>query len=126
MIYNILIIYISIVFLCAGVLRLIFSNDAYKEKTILLPFIPYAEKIIPWLEIVLGILLLTRYQRAALYLLAIGLIIYTLSVIWTQYEYIFYTLNKVCTYRGTFTHVTLHITYLAIIIYLITNASTFP
>jgi hypothetical protein len=109
------------VFISAGIMRIIFQKDAYIEKKKLFPFIPYFEKILPLFEIILGLLLFTEYCYISLYIFAIGIVVYTIRIFWIYHKNILKTLNEVCTYRDTTTHVVLHITYFIIIIYLINS-----
>ena len=116
---DILYAFISCVFIFAGIMRLMYYDVSKKENDILYEFIPHGNIIIGICEIILGIMLWTRYHIIALYILAIGIVIFTIRVMHTQYDNILNTVHKTCTYRGTASAVILHITYFVIIIYLI-------
>lgn len=112
-------IFIACVFIIAGIMRFIYPNENAKERITLYPFIPNGEHVIATSEIILALLLFTKYSKASLYILAIGIIVYTILVFHSQWYSIKNTLRNVCTYKGTAKSVVLHITYLIIIIHLL-------
>lgn len=112
-------IYIACVFFIAGIMRFIYPTENNKERLLLYPWFKYGEIVIAICEIVLALLLFTRYDIISLYLFASGIIIYTIIVLYTQYSNVQKTIKNICTYRGSAKSVILHITYLIIIISLI-------
>jgi uncharacterized membrane protein YphA (DoxX/SURF4 family) len=112
-------IFIGFVFIIAGIMRFIYPNENTKERITLYPFVPNGEYVIAISEIFLGLLLFTKYSKASLYILAVGIVVYTILVFHSQWKNIHDTLRNICTYKGTAKSVVLHITYLIIIIYLL-------
>lgn len=116
-------IFIACVFIIAGVMRFIYSNENKRERITLYPFLPNAEYVIAISEIILALLLFTKYSKMSLYIFAIGIIVYTILVFYSQWNNIKDTLRNVCTYNGTAKSIVLHITYLIIIIHLLTKTT---
>jgi hypothetical protein len=116
---HILQIFIGFVFIIAGIMRFFYSNENTKERITLYPFLPNGEYVIAISEIFLGLLLFTKYSKMSLYIFAIGIVVYTIRVFYSQWNNIQDTLRNVCTYKGTAKSVVLHITYLIIIIHLL-------
>jgi uncharacterized membrane protein len=116
---HILKIFIACVFIIAGIMRFIYSNENKKERVLLYPFVPNGEYVIAILEIILALLLFTKYSKISLYTFALGIIVYTILVFYSQWYNVKRTIRNICTYQGTAKSVVLHITYLIIIIYLL-------
>lgn len=112
-------IFISLVFVIAGIMRLIYREENKKERKLLYPFLPYGEYVVAVAEILLGLLLLTKYRRTSSYVLVVGIVLYTLLVFISQWYNIRNTFKTICTYNGTAKSVVLHIAYIVILMYLI-------
>lgn len=111
--------FIACVFFIAGIMRFIYHIENKKERMYLYPWFKYGEIIIAICEIALALLLFTKYSIVSLYLLATGIILYTILVLYTQHSNVKKTIKNIATYRGSAKSVVLHLTYLIIIISLI-------
>ena len=111
--------FLVVVFIVAGFGRLVYPYHNGLERRLLYPWIPHGEKVIALSEIVLGLLLLTKYKCYALWILAVGLTLVTLSMIVQYPDELKRSFKNVITYEISVPHVVLHITYLAILVHLL-------
>ena len=117
---NILIKFLGLVFLMAGLHRIYYKTQREEEMNILLKLPKYTDFLIMLIEISAGILLIMDcYVINVLYILLIMTSLGLLLLLYNHYEKILNTYNELFTLKADSLSVFLHITYIIIMIYII-------
>jgi len=115
--------FIGLVFLLAGIHRIFFKKQREYEVNTLLKLPKYTDYFIILFEIIAGIIIIFNLtgKKYALWTLIIGASIGTLLLMYNNFPKIFNTYNQLFTLKDSSLSVFLHITYIVILIYLLSK-----
>lgn len=115
---SILVRYLGIVFILAALHRIFLVEQRLHEQNHVLKFPRYTNIIIIFFELIIGIMCLfkLKYYKNALLFLMICLILFTLIIIFNNYDKIMENYFHIYTYQPTSMSVVLHVTYIVIMV----------
>ena len=115
--------FIGLVFLLAGIHRIFLKEQREYEVNTLLKLPKYADYFIILFEIIAGIIIIFNLsvKNYALWTVIIGVSIGTLLLMYNNFPKILSTYNELFTLKDSSLSVCIHLTYIVILIYLLSK-----
>jgi uncharacterized membrane protein YphA (DoxX/SURF4 family) len=102
--------FVAIVFISAGIVRLLLPQENHAEQQRLYKELSTAHYVVAIAECILGVMLLTsRFARLGLVLATIGVVVFTILVVIRTPHLLIDTWKDIFTYQSTCSSVLMHV-----------------